>query len=91
MENVPIDLLWTKQRRQFQNDLPEGLIVVALAPHEHIAEPGHSNGTNILNMTSGGWTSLYQGVNLATLGGQAGIQPRVHTWIVGTNDSPYIG
>jgi hypothetical protein len=60
-------------------------------PQEHLPNPDAANGTNILNMTQGGWTSLYQGVNLATLGGVAGIQPRIHTLILGTNDSPYIG
>ena len=91
LENVPVDLYWGRLRRQFGQDFPEGIIPFVYAAHDNLAEPGHGNGNNVLNMTQGGWTSLYQGVNLQTIGVVAGIQPRVHTWILGTNDSPYIG
>lgn len=91
LENVPVDLYFGRLRRIFGQDFPEGLIPFVYAGQDNLAEPGHGNGNNVLNMTQGGWTSLYQGVNLATIGGVAGIQPRVHTWILGTNDSPYIG
>lgn len=91
LENVPIDLMFERLRALFGQDFPEGLIPFVYAPHNNLPNPDAANSTDVLNMTAGGWTSLYQGVNLATLGGVVGIQPRVHTWIIGTNDSPYIG
>lgn len=91
LENVPVDLLFEKIRRRFGQDFPEGVIPWVYAPQAKVPDPDNYNGTDILNMQAGGWTSLYQGVNLASIGGVAGIQPRVKTWILGTNDSPYIG
>lgn len=90
LNNIPIDLLWEDQRNTFGQDLPQGIVVVAAAPVLGLPEPGLQNGTDILNMTNGGWTSLYVGINFATIN-TANFQPRVHTCIVGTNDSPYIG
>lgn len=91
LENVPMDLLFEDIRMRFGQDFPEGVIPVVFAPQDNLPMPDVGNGTNILNMMAGGWTSLYQGINLAAIGGVAGIQPRVHTLIIGANDSPYVG
>ena len=91
LENVPMDLLFEDIRMRFGQDFPEGVIPVVFAPQDNLPMPDVGNGTNILNMMAGGWTSLYQGINLAAVGGVAGIQPRVHTLIIGANDSPYVG
>lgn len=91
LENIPMDLLWSDLRATFGQDWPTGVMPFVYAPESHLHDVDAGNGTNILNMMSGGWTSMYQGVNFATLGGVAGIQPRIHTCILGTNDSPYIG
>lgn len=91
LENIQTDLLFEKIRRMYGQDFPEGVIPFVVAPHSNIPEPALANSTDILNMTAGGWTSLFQGVNFATQGGAAGVQPRIHTCILGTNDSPYIG
>ena len=91
LENIPMDLLFEDIRLRFGQDFPEGVIPVVFAPQDNLPMPDVGSGTNILNMMAGGWTSLYQGINLAAIGGVAGIQPRVHTLIIGANDSPYVG
>lgn len=91
LENIPTDLFFERLRLEFGQDFPQGVIPFVYGPQQNIPDPDSANGTNILNMTAGGWTSLYFGVNLAAIGSVTGIQPRVHTLIVGTNDSPYIG
>ncbi len=91
LENVQMDLLWSDLRTRFGQDWPEGVIPFAYAPQSNLWDVDMGNGTDILNMMAGGWTSMYQGVNFITQGGVAGIQPRIHTCILGTNDSPYIG
>lgn len=91
LENIPMDLLWSDLRSRFGQDWPEGVIPFVYAPQSNLYNIDAGNGTDILNMMEGGWTSMYQGVNFTTLGGVAGIQPRIHTCIIGTNDSPYLG
>lgn len=89
LENIPMDLLWSDLRARFGQDWPEGVIPLVYAPESHLHDIDAGNGTDILNMMAGGWTSMYQGVNLVALGANG--QPRIHTCILGTNDSPYIG
>lgn len=91
LNNVPVDLLFEQLRSLFGQDMPEGVVPFVYAPHSNLPNPDAASSTDILNMTAGGWTSLYMGVNFATQGGVAGIQPRIHMCILGTNDSPYIG
>lgn len=91
LNNVPMDLLWSNIRETFGQDFPNGVIPWVYAPQAHIGEPGVANGTDILNMTAGGWTSMYSGVNFAAQGGVAGSSPRIVTRILGSADSPYIG
>lgn len=90
LENVQFDLLWSDLRATFGQDWPTGVIPLIYAPQSHLHDIDAGNGTNILNQMDGGWTSLYQGVNFISQAGIA-VQPRIHTCIIGTNDSPYIG
>lgn len=91
LENIPMDLLWSDLRGRFGQDWPAGVIPIVYAPQSNLLDIDAGNGTDIMNMMEGGWTSMYQGVNFQTVGGVAGIQPRIHTCIIGTNDSPYVG
>lgn len=91
LENISFELLWEEIRAQFEQDFPQGVIPLVYAPQRYLPEPGVANANDVLNMTAGGWTSLYQGVNFATQGGVANVTPRLHTLIIGANDSPYIG
>lgn len=92
LENIPIELLWEDVRDQFEQDFPQGVLPLVMGPQHNLPEPGVANANDVLNMTAGGWTSLYQGANFATQGGVAGTAgPRIHTLIIGANDSPYIG
>lgn len=91
LENIQMDLIFERIRRLYGQDFPEGCIPWVVAPHSNIPSPDAANSTDILNMTAGGWTSLFQGVNFIAQGAVAGILPRIHTCILGINDSPYIG
>lgn len=90
LENISFELMWEQIRDEFGQDFPQGVIPLVYAPQHNLPEPGVANANDILNMTAGGWTSLYQGVNFATLGTNAA-PARLHTLIIGANDSPYIG
>lgn len=91
LENIQTDLLWSDLRQTFGQDFPEGIIPFEYAPQSHSWDPDMGGGTDVLNMVQGGWTSLYQGINLAAINGLGTVQPRIHTWVLGTSDSPYIG
>lgn len=90
LENIPIEMMWEETRDVFEQDFPQGVLPLVYAPQRGLPEIGVGNANDVLNMMAGGWTSLYQGVNFAATGANAA-PPRLHTIIVGANDSPYIG
>jgi hypothetical protein len=68
-------------------DMDEGLIPLVYGPIFEQAEAGLREGQAYLDMTtSSGWTDFHYGVQLTSVGGVAGISPRIETHLILLND-----
>jgi hypothetical protein len=70
-----------------QQDLDEGVLPLIYGPIFQQSDIGILEGQHYLNMTTdSGWTDFHYGVQLATVGGVAGIAPRIECHAVILND-----
>ena len=83
--NIDIAEYFMWVRQTFGQDLPQGVVPWVVAPSLNQPNPSNRLGSQVLNMTPGGWTSVYQGYYLNAIGGTPGITPRVETWLVSAN------
>ena len=73
--------------RLMEQDMDEGLIPLVYGPIFEQADAGLLEGQAYLDMTTqSGWTDFHYGVQLATVGGVAGISPRIEAHLVLLND-----
>ena len=70
-----------------QQDMDEGLIPLIWGPIAEQADPDLREGVAYLDMTTAsGWTDYHAGVQLSTVGGVAGITPRLEVHAILLND-----
>ena len=89
--NVSMDEWYRDIRRVFGQDMDPGVIPWVTAPAKHQPDASNQIGNMVLNMTPDGWTTVYQGYQLNTLGSVAGITPRVETYLISANPQGLIG
>lgn len=84
---TPKKLFFSRVRRQFQQDWPEGVIPWIVAPGYNTNNASNRAGRSILNTSVGAWANVYHGYHLNALGVPAttGINPRVVTFIGNVN------
>lgn len=83
--NVGMERWFETVRHYFGQDLDPGIIPWIFATGYNQENASNRMGTAALNMKPDGWTTIYQGVNLAAVGGVAGISPRIVTWLISSN------
>jgi hypothetical protein len=83
--NIDVREFWVDLQNDIGQDIPEGVIPWVRAPIMNTADSSNLDGTAFLNTTPTGWTDVHYGVQLAAVGGVAGINPRVETFIVMVN------
>lgn len=88
--NIQMDAYWNEIRETYGQDLAsqpqvEGMIPWVDARARGVADASNQDGMMALNMTPGGYTTIYHGYNMAAIGGTAGITPRVETLVISAN------
>lgn len=90
--NVSIyDYFDRMQRRPFGQDLDDGVIAWIAAPGRNVIDSDNRNGTQVLNMTSGGFPAATHSYQMgsysyqSTIDGFAACTPRVETFLISEN------
>ena len=89
--NVGISEYFREVRKIFGQDMDPGVIPWVTAPAKHQPDASNQLGNMVLNMMPDGWTTVYQGYQLAAIGGVAGITPRVETFVISANPQGLLG
>lgn len=83
--NLSVNDWYQNTRDMIGQDLDEGIFPLVAAPVAGQANPSNREGTQVLNMNVGGWPDVHHGWQLSTVGGVAGINPRVEIHLVSLN------
>ena len=84
-ENVKMTDYYQYMRDHYGQDQDEGVLVAVDATGANVVNPSNQDGAAILNMTSNGYTAAHVGVKLNSVGGVAGIAPRIENWALVVN------
>ncbi len=92
--NIGMDAWQADLREIFGQDIggypaAEGVVPWVVAPAYGVPDASAYNGLQVLNMTPGGYTTIYHGYNMGSTGGTAGINPRVETLVISANPLGY--
>ena len=68
-----------------EQDIDEGIIPWVSTPSYMAATPG--DGTQFLDTSLSGWTDYHYGLQMNTVGGIVGINPRVETHVIMINSA----
>jgi hypothetical protein len=83
--NVSIYDFFENIRRTLGQDLDNGVIPWVAAEVLNTEDADNRMGTQILNMTAGGWTDVHHAYQLTAVGGVGTITPRVETYLISLN------
>lgn len=85
--NTDVRSYYDDLSRLLQQDMDEGLIPLIYGPIFEQSDPALLEGVHYLDMTTqAGWTDFHAGVQLASVGGVAGITPRLEVHAILLND-----
>ena len=84
-ENVTMTDYYQGVRDHYGQDMDEGVMVAVDATGANVVNPSNQDGAAFLNMTSIGYTAAHVGVKLNSVGGVAGIAPRIENWALVVN------
>ena len=76
---------YENQRKRIGQDLDEGVFPFIVAPSYGQEDASNREGTQVLNMQPGGWTDTNIELICTSVGGVAGITPRVETYLYSLN------
>lgn len=82
--NIAVYDYFEDLRRQFGQDLPEGIIPWVVGWGENTSNTDNREGVAALNMMEGGWTDVHIGINPTSTGANSN-GPRVETHLVALN------
>lgn len=83
--NLDVREFFVEILRDIGQDIDEGVIPWVRAPQMNTADASNLDGTAFLNTTPSGWTDVHYGVQVGSVGGVAGINPRIETFVVLVN------
>jgi hypothetical protein len=83
--NVSPNDFFENIRRTFGQDLDAGVIPWIAAEAYNTEDADTRMGTQVLNMTAGGWTDVHHAYQVTAVGAVATITPRVETFLVSLN------
>jgi len=85
--NLDVRSYYDDLRNWLGQDMDEGLIPLVYGPIYEQADPSLLEGIHYLDMTTAsGWTDFHYGVQLSSVGGVAGISPRIEAHMILLND-----
>lgn len=88
--NVDVQLFWEQQRNNILGqDVDEGVILWHPGPLVNVQNPSSHMGPQILDMTPGHWTAATHAYQVAAVGAQSGVTPRVETFVAYINDGGF--
>ena len=76
---------YEQQRKRVGQDIDEGVFPFIVAPTYGQENPSNREGTMVLNMQPGGWTDCNLEFTVTSVGGVAGITPRIETYLYSLN------
>lgn len=90
--NLDVRSYYDDLSRLLEQDLDEGLIPLIYGPIYQQSDAGILEGAAYLDMTAGsGWTDFHYGCQLSSVGGVAGISPRIEAHLILLNDPLVMG
>lgn len=83
--NLSVQNFFWDVRDEIKQDLSEGILPIVRAPTYGLPDPTERTGTHLLNTSVKGWPDARIGVQLTTLGGLAGVTPRIEVHAIYNN------
>lgn len=83
--NIDVREFWVDLQADIGQDIDQGVVPWVRAPIMNTADASNQDGVHYLNTTPTGWTDVHYGIQVNSVGGVAGINPRIETFIVMIN------